>query len=119
MVGSQSVQMRAMVRAQTIDGAVKPRQVFWTTPERARHYIDQGIAQYISVPVLPSEQPTGGPQETKKYSPDLTDGQSIDSAVSKESGKEEPSSVAPPDQASTSNNQRSLTKPFRKGKRRR
>jgi hypothetical protein len=119
MDGDQTVQMRALVRAQTIDGAFKPRQVFWTTPVRAQHYIENRIAEYIAPAVLPQEQPMGGPQEIKKSFLVEPDGPLTDSAESTESGKGEPLSAAPADQVLPQNKPVLSTRQFRKAKRKR
>lgn len=119
MAGDQSVQMRSLGRSLTIDGALKPRQVFWTTPERARHYIDNHVAEYIAPLVLPQEQPMGGPQEIKKSSPEPQAGPSTDSAESIESGKDALSSAAPVAPASQNNKPILSTRQLRKARRKR
>lgn len=94
------VQMRGLVRAETMDGPLSPRQVFWTTPERARHYVDNRIAELIAPPAGPKETPEVVITEAKKYSPAVTGGPSIGSAQSAESGKDAQSSASPQAQAS-------------------
>lgn len=59
-------QMRALVRGVIPEGAIKPREIFWTTEARARHYIENRIAEPI---VGPGERPAAGPQETKPQEP--------------------------------------------------
>jgi len=96
-----TVQMRSLVRAETMIGGLKPRQVFWCTEAQAQHFIDNRIAEYIAPLPGPKEMQQLAPQETKKSSPEEQAGQSTASAASKETGQVAPSSALPPDPAST------------------
>lgn len=79
------VQMRALVRAETMDGGLRPRQVFWTTPAKAHHYIQHRIAELWSAQAVgPSEIKPLQPEEVKaepvkKSSSDATGTPSTDS----------------------------------------
>mgnify|MGYP000152006738 CR=1 FL=1 len=111
------VQMRSLVRAVTMDGALSPRDVFWTTESRAQHYIENKIA--VPVGVGPGETKPLAAEETKeKKSSDVEmAGLQTDSAPLNESGKVESLSASHPAQASqnTVTSRRSLlTLPKRK-----
>jgi hypothetical protein len=75
-----------LVRAETMDGALRPRQVFWCSREHAQHYIAHRIAELIAPPVQPQEMPMAGPSEVKKSLPEESAGQQTDSAASSDHG---------------------------------
>lgn len=96
-----TVQMRSLVRAETMIGGLKPRQVFWCTEAQAVHFIEHRIAEFIAPLRAPAETQQMAPQEVKKSLPEEPAGQLTASAVSKETGKDAPSFVSQPVQAST------------------
>lgn len=103
-----TVQMRSLVRAETMIGGLKPRQVFWCTEAQAQHFIDNRIAEYIAPLRAPAETQQIAPQETKKYLPEETAGRLTASAESSEVGKDAPLSASQPGQALASAKQKSI-----------
>lgn len=111
----QTVQMRGLVNGHVMEGPISakkgdPRNIFWTTPERARHYIENRMAEPIVYQPAPKHS-TAGPGETKpveasqikKSSPDIPLGHSIDSAKSDMSGQDAQSSAVPAEVPSQNN----------------
>lgn len=95
------------------EGKVQGGDVFWTTPENARAYIDQGIVEFVGA--APGEARRAGPAESKPTGPAEkksfaagTDGPSTDSASSSQSATAAPSSASPEDPASQPSNARGL-----------
>lgn len=63
------VQLRALQNAIVEEGHLRPGSVFWTTPARARAYIDQRVAEPLAAPLAgPSETKPMEPQEKKSLS---------------------------------------------------
>ena len=60
---SSQVQMRALVRAETMIGGLNPRQVFWCTEAVAQHFLEHRIAELIA--------PLPAPHETKPAEPSV------------------------------------------------
>jgi len=76
--------------------------VFYTTPTKARLFLDMGVVELIGGKVPgPTEQPTAGPTEVKS-SDTQTAGHSIASALSSQGGQATPSSASAEVQASPS-----------------
>lgn len=99
---SQTCQMRARIKGIIAEGRVRPGVVFWTTTERARLYIEQGVAE----PNIPSETKPMEPAEKKSFVAAL-DGRSTDSPKSIADGPATLSSVLPADRVSTTRKSRS------------
>lgn len=105
MANDNSVQVRSLVKGVFFGVSVSPRTVLWVTPDKARHLIENKLAEYITGP---SVQPVAAPKETKpveaeskKFSSDTPDSLSTDLAASGVSGAEALSSaqrVAPASQ---------------------
>jgi hypothetical protein len=97
-----TVQMRALVRAETMVGGLKPRQVFWCNEAQAQHFIENRIAELIAPlagpkemkPAAPAELKAEEPPEVKKSFVEESAGPSTDSAASSDAGKTEPSSAS-------------------------
>ena len=92
MTASQ-VQMRALVRAETMIGGLNPRQVFWCTEAQARHFIEHRVAELIAPAfgpkeIKPIEPSNTKEEEVKKSLPEESAGRLTDSAESNESGKD-------------------------------
>lgn len=119
---SSQVQMRALVRAETMIGGLNPRQIFWCNEAQAQHFIEHRVAELIAPVVGPKEMKPIEPSytkepEVKKSLPEESAGRLTDSVVSSESGKDSPPSVSQAAPASTTVHQRMrsvLTLPKRK-----
>lgn len=69
--------------------------IFWTTPHRARIFLDQGAVELVEGNVAgPTVTPTAGPQEAKRSSSGDPTGRSTASVVSDPSGLDESSSAS-------------------------
>ena len=102
------VQMRALVTTITQDGTFSPKDIFWTTPERAKHYIENKIAETITPVAKPEETKIVEP-EVKKSSPGTQDGRLTDSVPSGVSGAAALSSASRVGQALPQSNARRST----------
>lgn len=107
-MSDQTVQMRALVRAETMIGGLKPRQVFWCNEAQAQHFIQHQIAELIAPPAGPQEMKPAAPAEVKVEEPEAkkslvegSAGHSTDSAKSSESGQASASSALPAGTVST------------------
>ena len=96
-----TVQMRSLVRAETMVGGLKPRQVFWCNEAQAQHFIQHRIAELIAPPAGPKETPMIEVAETKKSFVEESAGRLTDSQPSTEHGKGQPQSVLQPARALT------------------
>lgn len=72
-MSNRTVQMRALVNGHITEGPISakprdPRNIFWTTPALAQHYIDNKVATPVVTSTL-SEAPSIGPTETKPAEP--------------------------------------------------
>ena len=112
------VQMRALVRAETMVGSLKRGDVFWCTKPQALHFIENKIAEVVgATKTQPQETKPDAPSVTKVEEPEVKkslvegqDGRSTDSVALNESGKTEPLSVSLQDSALTPSPKR--TSPF-------
>lgn len=101
-----TVQMRALVRCESLDGGLEPKKIFWCSRAHAEHYIQNRIAELIAPPAGPKETPTVEPTELKKSLPVESAGLSTDSQPSGASGREPQQSASRVDPASTTTTSR-------------
>lgn len=103
------VQMRGLVRAESMVGAIKPGRIFWCTQAQALHFIEHRIAILAGAveakpqetkPAEPSVLKTEEP-EPKKSSVEEPAGPSTASVELSASGQNEQPSASLPDTAST------------------
>lgn len=134
---SDPVQMRALVKAITMDGPLAPRQIFWCSASHAEHYVQHNIAEIVTEEELtrPSQNRQLTPTEIKEYTEEFQAREagiaaakkssseslqtpSTDSQESSEHGAAEPPSASQPAQASQpiKSQGSTLTLPHRKGK---
>jgi hypothetical protein len=111
------VQMRSLVRAETMDGALKPRQIFWCSRAHAEHYLQNRIAEVAQSLAGPKETPAAGPTELKKSLPEESAGLLTDSAPLPEHGTEPLLSVQQAAPVSPLVNPQRLTRRERRGRR--
>lgn len=93
-VGNNECTAQVRVRKRFIVDGHAWGTIFWTTPARARVYLDQGAVELLSGKLPgPTEAPSIGPTEAKSSGEEQI-GPSSDLAPSSEDGRDAPSSAS-------------------------